>query len=101
MLRMLRNVCRYFQTPDLVVAESRTPQKMRLQALDWLEHFEEPAWNSRAWVHVDFITCGNAQDEDSSEVSPSIPDPLQTVRRAELWGVILFTSGLCSRFCWH
>ena len=43
-------------------------------------------WSSRSWGHVDHQLDRAVQ---SSRGFVSVPGPLQTVQRAELWGVIL------------
>ena len=50
-------------------------------------HQSEFCWRNRRWGHVDRVqTVGVA---DSCRAFVSVPGPLQTVQRAELWGVIL------------
>ena len=47
---------------------------------------------------MDFITDGNAQNDDSSWVFSSFPGPLQTVQSAELLGVVLSLQALVPVF---
>ena len=47
------------------------------------------AWNVRLWGHLDDITLGSQSGGDGCRVIVSVPGPLQSVQRAELWGVIL------------
>ena len=50
-------------------------------------HQSEFCWSNRRWCHVDRVhSVGVAH---SCRAFVSVPGPLQTVQRAELWGVIL------------
>ena len=50
-------------------------------------HQSELCWRDRRWGHVDRVQSDNVAHSCRGFVS--VPGPLQTVRRAELWGVIL------------
>ena len=50
-------------------------------------HYPETCWGNRRWGHVDRAqSVGVAH---SCRAFASVPGPLQTVQRADLWGVIL------------
>ena len=51
-------------------------------------------WADRSWGHVDFDDQGN-QAVASCRGYCSVPGPLQSVQRAELWGVILALQASC------
>ena len=51
-------------------------------------------WYGRTWGHVDCDDQGN-QAVASCRGYCSVPGPLQTVQRAELWGVILALQASC------
>ena len=50
-------------------------------------HQSEFCWIDRRWGHVDFVHSAGV--DHSCRAFISVPGPLQTVQRAELWGVIL------------
>ena len=50
-------------------------------------HQSEFCWSDRRWGHVDHVQSDNVAHSCRGFVS--VPGPLQTVQRAELWGVIL------------
>ena len=47
----------------------------------------EHSWNGRRWGHVDGVLVD--RDLACCRGFSSVPGPLQTVQRAEMWGVIL------------
>ena len=51
-------------------------------------------WDERTWGHVDSDDQGNQAVASCREYC-SVPGPLQTVQRAELWGVILALQASC------
>ena len=51
-------------------------------------------WAGRTWGHVDSVIQGN-RAVASCRGYCSVPGPLQTVQRAELWGVILALQASC------
>ena len=76
-------------TPGPKVVKPKTPiSKIETAGSGVFGTVWRVAWKCRTWGHLDFMTDGDAQHEDSSKVFPSIPGPLQTVQRTELWGVI-------------
>ena len=52
-----------------------------------LAHQSELCWRDRRWCHVDRVQSVGV--DHSCRAFVSVPGPLQTVQRAELWGVIL------------
>ena len=50
-------------------------------------HQSEQCWSDRRWGHVDRVQSDGVAHSCGGFVS--VPGPLQTVQRAELWGVIL------------
>ena len=50
-------------------------------------HQSELCWRDRRWAHVDRVLINDVAHSCRGFVS--VPGPLQTVQRAELWGVIL------------
>ena len=50
-------------------------------------HHSEICWSDRRWGHVDRVQSGGVAHSCRGFVS--VLGPLQTVQRAELWGVIL------------
>ena len=50
-------------------------------------HCPETCWGDRRWSHVDRVQSVGI--DHSCRAFVSVPGPLQTVQRAELWGVIL------------
>ena len=50
-------------------------------------HQSESCWSGRRWGHVDRVLTNEVAQSCRGFVS--VPGPLQTVQRAELWGVIL------------
>ena len=50
-------------------------------------HQSERCWSDRRWGHVDHVQLDRVPHSCRGFVS--VPGPLQTVQRAELWGVIL------------
>ena len=58
-----------------------------LLVLEVFAHQSELCWNSRRWCHVDRVQSDNVPH--SCRCFVSVPGPLQTVQRAELWVVIL------------
>ena len=50
-------------------------------------HQSEECWRGRRWGHVDGTRADN--DDSSCGGFCSVPGPLQSVQRAEMWGVIL------------
>ena len=50
-------------------------------------HYSEACWSGRRWGHVDRVQSVGL--DHSCRAFISVPGPLQTVQRAELWGVIL------------
>ena len=50
-------------------------------------HQSELCWRDRRWCHVDHVRSVDVAHSGRGFVS--VPGPLQTVQRAELWGVIL------------
>ena len=50
-------------------------------------HQSDLCWRDRRWGHVDHVRSVDVAHSCRGFVS--VPGPLQTVRRAELWGVIL------------
>ena len=50
-------------------------------------HYSELCWRNRRWGHVDHVRTVGVDHSCTAFVS--VPGPLQTVQRAELWGVIL------------
>ena len=50
-------------------------------------HLSELCWSDRRWGHVDRVQTLGVHH--SCRAFVSVPGPLQTVQRAELWGVIL------------
>ena len=50
-------------------------------------HYSEACWSGRRWGHVDCVQSVGL--DHSCRASVSVPGPLQTVQRAELWEVIL------------
>ena len=50
-------------------------------------HQSEHCWSSRRWSHVDHVQLDHAVQ--SSRGFVAVPGPVETVQRAELWGVIL------------
>ena len=50
-------------------------------------HYSERCWRDRRWGHVDHVRTVGVDHSCTAFVS--VPGPLQTVQRAELWGVIL------------
>ena len=50
-------------------------------------HQSELCWSDRRWGHVDRVQTIGV--DHSCRAFVSVPGPLQTVQRAELWGVIL------------
>ena len=47
------------------------------------------AWNVRTWGHLDDVALGEGGGGEGCRLFCSVPGPLQSVQRAELWGVIL------------
>ena len=47
------------------------------------------AWNVRTWGHLDDVPLEGQDGGEGCRVLCSVPGPLQSVQRAELWGVIL------------
>ena len=47
------------------------------------------AWNVRTWGHSDDISLGGEVGGEGCRLLCSVPGPLQSVQRAENWGVIL------------
>ena len=79
-----------------------------LPVLVWFAHQSEHCWNDRRWGHVDRVQLDRVPQSCWGFVS--VPGPLQTVQRAELWKVIsalqssdaahvgrLLDGGQCSR----
>ena len=57
-------------------------------------HQSEKCWSNRSWGHVDCVRpAGEAQ---SCGGFCSVPGPLQSVQRAEMWGVILALQSSCA-----
>ena len=50
-------------------------------------HYPVACWDRRRWGHVDHVRP--AGDVQSCRGFCSVPGPLQSVQRAEMWGVIL------------
>ena len=50
-------------------------------------HQSERCWRGRRWGHVDGMSLD--PDDTSCRGFCSVPGPLQSVQRAEMWGVIL------------
>ena len=50
-------------------------------------HHFEIRWSDRRWGHVDRVQSVGV--DHSCRAFVSVPGPLQTVQRAELWGVVL------------
>ena len=50
-------------------------------------HYPETCWGDRRWGHVDRVQSVGI--DHSCMAFVSVPGPLQTVQRAELWGVVL------------
>ena len=50
-------------------------------------HYSENCWGDRRWGHVDRVQSVGV--DHSCRAFVSVPGPLQTVQRAELWGVVL------------
>ena len=44
------------------------------------------AWNIRAWGHLDDVALDGRDREEGCRVLFSVPGPLQSVQRADLWG---------------
>ena len=47
------------------------------------------AWYSRTWGHLDDVALDEFGGGEGCRVFCSVPGSLQSVQRAELWGVIL------------
>ena len=45
-----------------------------------------PAWDTRAWEHLDYLDGSGVNGEDCSRSFSDRPGSLRTVQRAELWG---------------
>ena len=54
---------------------------------DFFAHQHVSCWDSRCWGHVDQVRL--VGDLQSRRGLCSVPGPLQSVQRAEMWGVIL------------
>ena len=58
-----------------------------LQVLVFFAHQAEHSWSGRRWGHVDGVRFD--PNFASCRDYCSVPGPLQSVQRAEMWGVIL------------
>ena len=58
-----------------------------LQVLGFFAHQSEHFWRSRRWGHVEDVRID--PNLPSCSGFCSVPGPLQTVQRAEMWGVVL------------
>ena len=58
-----------------------------LLALGFFAHQDERFWRGCRWGHVDGVRSDSAQVHCRGFCS--VPGPLQTVQRAEMWGVVL------------
>ena len=56
------------------------------------------AWNVRLWGHMDDVPLEGQIGGEGCRVIVSVPGPLQSVQRAELWGVILALQACTSVF---
>ena len=54
---------------------------------DMFSHHSEICWSDRSWGHVDRVQSVGV--DHSCRAFVSVPGPLQTVQRVELWGVVL------------
>ena len=58
------------------------------------------AWFGRQWEHLDLLPPLPDGSGEACRLYCSVLGPLQTVQRAEIWGVLARFTGLYSHACW-
>ena len=58
------------------------------------------AWNVRTWGYLDDVALGEGGGEEGCRLFCSVPGPLQSVQKAELWGSYLSIASLYPGVCW-
>ena len=84
-----------------LLAECAPPDEFgeaRASGFLFYAHQTEDCWGGRRWSHVDRVRPkGEVQ---SCRGFCSVPGPLQSVQRAEMWGVILALQSSCGSSRW-
>ena len=63
-------------------------------------HASSAAWFGRMWGHLDLLPPLPDGAGEACRLYCSVPGPLQTVQRAEIWGVLVALQGCIRLACW-